>query len=487
MHSTATPAARRFHTLMLVLLSGVLAYAVFRAGGVLRRDQYVFLFVLGLLGSAYSLFAVVNRLPCKVDRALLWPLILLPAYGALQLVPLPVTLLRLVSPARASLVQALAPVVPGLRFASLSVYPSAGLNRLLVMGGCILIFLLAYQLSVSLGNQRWAAAAPIVIIAAAEAALGVAQFSGSGMDGGTGTYGNRNHFAGLLEMALPLASMYPISIWRRAEGRQPPARAVAAVCAASGAAVLIFLGIICSFSRMGLIACLGSLACLSALAFRQGSRRSRRWLVAAALAAASVAGAASLTPIRFIERFGKISSKPAAEADLRPQLWRDTSRLIAAYWTVGCGLGAYEPAFTKYKVVDPSGAYDYAHNDYLQILAEFGVIGSLLVAAFVYAVVTRSFRNLGPQFSPDPLTAASMAALAAIMIHSLTDFNLYIPANAMVLAWILGISTAPLAASASYSGRASVLPRNWTKDPHAPIHSLRRQMLVCKTAKAQLH
>lgn len=467
-------AARRFHTLLLLLLSAVLGYAVLRAGGVLRRDQYVFLFVLGILGLAYSLFAVVSRIPCGIDRGLLWPLILLPAYVILQLVPLPVALLRVVSPARASLVLALAPVVPGVRFASLSVYPAAGLNRLLVMGGCILIFLLVYQLCRSLGNRRWAAAAPIVMIAAAEAALGVAQFSSNGMEGATGTYGNRNHFAGLLEMALPFAFMYPVSIWRRAGRRQLPARAAAGVCAALGAAALIFLGILCSFSRMGLIGCLGSLACLSALAFRQGFRRRRRWLAAAALGAASVAGAASLTPIRFIERFGKISAKAPAEADLRPQLWRDTTRLIAAYWTVGCGLGAYEPAFTKYKVVDPSGAYDYAHNDYLQILAELGVIGSLLVATFLYAVVTRSLHRLGHRFGPDPLTAAAMAALAAIIIHSLTDFNLYIPANAMALAWILGISAAPPAASTD-SGRATLWPEeNWRQDLPAPVRFLGR-------------
>jgi len=84
---------------------------------------------------------------------------------------------------------------------------------------------------------------------------------------------------------------------------------------------------------------------------------------------------------------------------------------------------------------------DTVHNDYLQFLAELGVIG-FAIAAFGVIIVLLSaadgaFRNADA--ASHYIAIASLAALVAILIHSFTDYNLYIPANAMLLAWIAGI------------------------------------------------
>jgi O-antigen ligase len=102
-------------------------------------------------------------------------------------------------------------------------------------------------------------------------------------------------------------------------------------------------------------------------------------------------------------------------------------------------MGAYESAFYRYKKVAPMGTVDYAHNDYLQYLAELGVFGfglGLLVVGRVFYWMWRGLeRNV--------YVAGAWGTAAAIGMHSLVDFNLYIPANVLVVAWLMGVGTAP--------------------------------------------
>jgi O-antigen ligase len=85
---------------------------------------------------------------------------------------------------------------------------------------------------------------------------------------------------------------------------------------------------------------------------------------------------------------------------------------------------------------------DFAHNDYLQLLAELGLAGFAIGAALAFSIVSMGLR--GAMKSSDPegryFAVACVGALSAIAVHSLVDFNLYIPANAMLLAWIAGMA-----------------------------------------------
>ena len=109
----------------------------------------------------------------------------------------------------------------------------------------------------------------------------------------------------------------------------------------------------------------------------------------------------------------------------------------------GTGLGGYASTFTKFNTSQFTLVQDYAHNDYLQFLAEMGGIGFLIAAAFFLWILTRSVR--AAMWHPDHdsrwLGVACSAALVAILLHSFVDFNLYVPANATVLAWISGVAS----------------------------------------------
>ena len=404
------------NVLALVGLTGVVGYAAFQSGGVERTGRYGILLALGLLAMA-------------AGRAARWTAVLLPAYVLLQVVPLPVAALRVLSPARAEMVDALAPVGAGTGWESLSVFPAGTFQYFLLVCGYLAIFLLVREAS-------WRAAWPLIGIAALEAALGIWQhFGGAADEMRRGTYPNRNHFAGLLEMALPFAVMYAAAVSRRG-------RNALAACGACALAGLLFIGIVYSFSRMGFVASLVSLFVMGALA--ASSRR--RWVVAGLLAAVVAGAFVFLPPDALILRFAQLASDRRS----RTELWSETIPLIRAYLPFGCGLGGYETAFYPFKRSGPLVTDDFAHNDYLQLLAELGLPGFLIVAAGAFWITRRAVRGAVELQDPEKryFAVACAGALAAILLHSTVDFNLYIPANAMVLMWIAGMTAGLDAGSA---------------------------------------
>ena len=149
-----------------------------------------------------------------------------------------------------------------------------------------------------------------------------------------------------------------------------------------------------------------------------------------------------LPPNQLILRFADLGASEEITANDRVLMWQDTAQLIAAYPLFGCGLGGLESAYPKYGASSPNATVDFAHNDYLQSLAELGVIGSLILTVLFLAILVKALRTV---FEPGSIQYRSLGlaccgSLAAILLHSIVDFNLYIPANAMVLAWVSGIA-----------------------------------------------
>ncbi len=440
----------RWAVLALVVLAGVLAYCVFEWGGVVRSGRYEYLLVLGLLAMVLSLGRSRDEWSPLPDRIVRWTAGLLPAYVMLQAVPLPVAVLRVLSPVRAEALEALESIGAKVSFASLSVSPAATFQSFLLVCGYLIIFLLVRELTWRFDDSCWLAIWPIVAIGALEAGLGLCQyFGGTGEQVRWGTYANPDHYAGFLEMALPFAVVYPVALLRRARsrGHSPVAPSLAA-CGVWALAGMMFAGVVCSFSRMGFIAALSSLFVIGTLAFgtRQLSwvaRSRKRQMSAVGLVAALVlAGFVLLPPDKLILRFAQLVSTEGLTADGRASLWAETIPLIRAYPVFGCGLGGYETAFSRFKVSGPLVTDDFAHNDYLQLLAELGLVGFVIGAALAFSVVRMAVRRAVESTDHEErcLAVAGAGALAAILLHSLVDFNLYIPANAMLLAWIAGMT-----------------------------------------------
>ena len=423
--------------LYLVFLTPVLAYATFAGRDLAPWNAC--LLALGLAAALYWLFTPLARLAPPPRPWLRWAVLLFPSYAALQLLPLPFSLVRMLSPERAWLLDSLRPLAPPPAFAALSASASNGCELLFRMAACTLTFLLVRDIAWRFWEQRsWAPVIPLLAVAAVQAGLGVYQ----GATGPVvhGTYPNRNHFAGLLEMVLPFAVAYGFALLGDARLYSPALRAFKA-CAALALAALIFVALLQSLSKMGFAAGLLGVLVMAALALASSIRGWKKALIIPALAAVFLLAFVFLPSDQLVGTFGETLA-PASDLENRWPIWVDTLHLIRAYPLFGSGLGTYNSVFTKFKTGAPAVGFVHAHNDYLEFAAELGAFGFLILAAILSAVFWSALRaaTRGPDRHTRCLGLASAGALTAIALHSLVDFNMYVRANAMVLAWICGIA-----------------------------------------------
>jgi O-antigen ligase len=264
----------------------------------------------------------------------------------------------------------------------------------------------------------------------------------------TGTYINPNHYAGFLEMILPLAFVLALYQLERL-GRTNPtlsrranlgfqSERVAPLIFFSFASLLIFGAILFSRSRMGIFSATTAVASIGGLWVT--SARRRGWAITALvgfLAIAVLFGIwIGLGPVA--ERYEAL----ATDYHLRMNLWKDTLSLIRAHPLFGSGFGTYATVYTTVQTTALLNLVDHAHNDYLEITVELGIIGAGLLFGLILSVLARgisAFYRLR-QTREGFLVLGSCGSILAILFHSLADFNLQIPANALVFAAILGLS-----------------------------------------------
>ena len=375
----------------------------------------------------------------------------------LQLLPLPPVVVAFLSPnrwhnafeARAATGFALNSWLP------LSVAPAATLERLLYVVPAMAAFAAVRELGRWWGGLHlWTIAAPIIGVALIECWYALGQFSAGGADSTDpqlirGTYVNRNHFAGLLELALPLVIMWAVAIWHKAKEYTGRVSAGAALRSSALLLVAAFLlaMVIASLSRMGFIASLLSIVVVT-LGWLFASARSAQanipkwaWLIPVVL---PVGIFALFSSNAMVFRFADTPALGDVSSDGRTQIWIETVRLIGAYKWTGAGLGAFQEGVYPWRRFAPEFTFDFAHNDYLQVIAELGIIGGLLALALgswilwrlVSIILKANSRHLA-------LAVGLIAALLGIALHSLVDFNLYIPANALAMAWLAGLAVSP--------------------------------------------
>ena len=256
---------------------------------------------------------------------------------------------------------------------------------------------------------------------------------------GSGTFVNPNHLAGYLEMVLPLALAFTLT------GRFSHLMKVVLAYAS----LAIFAGLTVTFSRGGWIGAAVSLGALFYWTVRQREYWKRTLIVLAVFAALFTVTftRARLSADRF-ERFEEARHFD----DIRFRLWLPATAMWKDHFWFGVGPNHFDARFGEYRPFDfdLQSRPDRAHNDYLNTLADWGLVGGLLVAAcwgtFFWQVFTgwrfvqRSQNDLGAKRSNRAsFVLGGALGLLAILVHSYTDFNMHIPANALLAVTIMAL------------------------------------------------
>jgi len=138
------------------------------------------------------------------------------------------------------------------------------------------------------------------------------------------------------------------------------------------------------------------------------------------------------------ERLAADQGEPNSSS--RQVVWRDTLKMIRANPVLGVGIGAYQTVLPMYGHSEGSTIVEFAHNDYLQALADGGIVAGALAVWFII-IIFRAFAR-GTK-SREPWTSAlalgAGAGIFAILVHSLFDFNLQLPSNALLFLVLSGI------------------------------------------------
>jgi O-antigen ligase len=128
----------------------------------------------------------------------------------------------------------------------------------------------------------------------------------------------------------------------------------------------------------------------------------------------------------------------------RMEAWARTLSLVRDYPITGTGLGTFEWSFPFYQRKGEWMYWSQAHNDYLQVLSEVGLVGAALLGWALIVFVRRILRPVLEQIATRPRwsSIAAAAAVFAMLVHSVVDFNLQNPANALLFSVLVGVVTA---------------------------------------------
>ena len=263
----------------------------------------------------------------------------------------------------------------------------------------------------------------------------------------SGTYINPDHLAGLLDMAIPVSVglfLYKGGLLRERYGRSTRgiisllgSRKALWLWVLSLGVLVMVLAHIFTLSRMGHISVMAAFGIVFVL---YGTKKLRLPVVVMIiLLSLGTLWAMWEGMGAVIAKWGMLENSFQG----RHEVWKGAFSLAANFPLFGTGLGTFRLAYSPYKASGfGATTYDHAHNDYVEMFADTGMIGSIPWIAFFCLflfLVTRSwFRN--DSFFAGTIGTGCIAAVIAALVHSLADFNLQIPANTAILFVVMGMT-----------------------------------------------
>ncbi len=246
-----------------------------------------------------------------------------------------------------------------------------------------------------------------------------------------GSFVNRHNFAAYMEMtiAVPLGLMFV--------GGVPKDRRLLYITAIG----LMGIALLLSGSRGGLISLLAEIFFLIILTTK--TKSSGQLFIKVGLAVLLVAtiivgsvligGETSLT---------RIASQAATDdfSANRTHIWSVTLSIIKNNFPFGAGIGAYDVAYTAYDSSNGAFRVEQAHNDYLQVLADAGIVGLIIAGFFVYWLFRTGLRNIKTSDTfRRGVAVGALAGCFAVLVHSIFDFVLHTTAVTILFITLISL------------------------------------------------
>jgi O-antigen ligase len=450
----------RVGSLGVHLIAAALAWGALAFGAVYPWGYWPLAAITGSIAvTCLVRSAMARRTPAGI-WALAIALAFLGAAAALQLIPWPMPFVTAVSPHTTRVLQELQPgLAAGLfKWHPLSLDPALTAVGLALFAANALLMLGSACLFSRCGAREFAAS--LTIVGVVIALVGVVQqplFNGkiygfwTTVDGGNpyGPFVNKNHFAGWMLLALPVTvGLLCGGVAHAMRGVRPTWRDrflwfssahASQLILIAAVAVVMALALVLTISRSGISAFVGAIVVTSGVVLsrqRGGVRRS----VALAYLIVLLATAIGWAGVNVIaSRFAAVRW---SEFNERRGAWSDALDVAADFPLTGTGLNTYGVAMLFYQKHDLTRHYAQAHNDYLQLAAEGGMLvgvpAVVCVGAFV-AVVRRRFVE-ETSTSAYWLRVGAVTALMAIALQETVDFSLQMPGNAALFAVVCGIA-----------------------------------------------
>ena len=373
----------------------------------------------------------------------------------IQVVPLPISVVQLVSPN--AVMARIGDVAVGdvAQWMPLSLDPHATVAFSLKALSYCLLFFLVVELVDSRARLRWLVSC-MVIVALFEALFAILALL-TQLDTGPfgiemkhnvahGTFANRNHLAGYLEMSLALGIGLLIAdlesrtnlSWRQ-HVRNLLALLFSRKMRLRFYLAMMVIALVLTRSRMGNVAFFASLFIVGCLALSTPRFASRPTMLL--LGSLVIIDLCLLGTWFGVEEVVDRVVQTSASLDYRDEVNRYALRYWQDYFWVGSGGGTFYAVFPSYRQSDVGLFYDYAHNDYLQLAAEMGVMGLLCIGSIVCLCLWSGFRAMASRRDPlmRGVAFGALMGICALLIHSTVDFNLQIPANASTFAILLAL------------------------------------------------
>jgi O-antigen ligase len=456
--------------LILLLIFTPIAFGSMEIWGFSLMELGIFLIIiLGTLQWAFRRpSGVDNHDDAILDRKWTFPAIFLGLFLLLilfQMLPLPAGLLKILSPKTYALRLDLSPssfepsasnpvhgLQPSPLGSPLSFIPFATqvefFKWLALIG--LFLFLLKWR---TLSKGRMTLIAVIMFVGIFESLYGMMEFfsghehilhvdASSLISSVTGTFINRNYFAGYLLMVIPLAIGY--IFYRESFNEDSSVGWYRRLSSLDGktyflvfGVILMILGLLLSASRMGILSLLFSFTAVAML-FRNPERKQRLSKTPIFILGLALLWGALIGLDAVISRFFAVSEG----FKNRWEIWANALQIIKDFPLLGSGLGTFTQIFPAYRSFHIEGLVTHAENDFLQLASETGLVGmGLLIIAFLFLFYKAfsGIRRLSPEDSRRYIGIGGLVGILSLLIHSMVERNIQVPANAFLFTFILAL------------------------------------------------